>query len=70
MQVNPWVFAKQKSQFNEWYDNWSHANVPAELQRSCDDWFSGLSVTGGDHSLTEQVVQDYNGQKCRFYRTS
>ncbi|XP_019864517.1 PREDICTED: paired amphipathic helix protein Sin3a [Amphimedon queenslandica] len=69
-QVNPWVFAKQKSQFNEWYDNWSHANVTTELQKSCDDWFSGLSVTEGDHSLTEQVIQDYNGQKCRFYRTS
>lgn len=70
LQVNPWVFTRQKSQFYQWYSNWSSTHVTPDLQRSCDDWLLGVSLTGGDHSLTDKVIEEYNGQKCTTYRTS
>ncbi len=71
LQVNPLVFARKKTKFQEWLKGWCADHVTTEDSDLCTDWFLGKgALFGGDTPLTERREEQCIGQSRNKYITS
>ncbi|XP_064388294.1 paired amphipathic helix protein Sin3a-like isoform X2 [Halichondria panicea] len=70
-EVNPLVFARKKTKFQEWLKGWCADHVTTEDSDLCTDWFLGKgALFGGDTPLTERREEQCIGQSRNKYITS